>query len=49
VLASQLAQNDDAVSHELRRLLEDRASALANYGAVVAVVATLALMVWQPS
>jgi uncharacterized membrane protein len=49
VLASQLAQNDDAVSHELRRLREDRASALANYAAVVAVVAILALMVWQPS
>jgi uncharacterized membrane protein len=49
LLASQLARNDDAVSHELRRLLEDRASALANYAAVVAVIAILALMVWQPS
>jgi uncharacterized membrane protein len=49
LLAGQLAREDDAVSHELRRLLEDRASAVANYGAVAAVVAILALMVWQPS
>ena len=49
LLAGQLARNNnDAVSHELRRLLEDRASAVANYAAVVAVVAILALMVWQP-
>jgi uncharacterized membrane protein len=49
LLAGQLARNDDAVSPELRRLLEDRASAVANHAAVVAVVAILALMVWQPS
>jgi hypothetical protein len=49
LLAGQLALNDDVVSHELRRLLEDRASAVANYAAVAAIVAVLALMVWQPS
>jgi uncharacterized membrane protein len=49
LLAGQLGRNDEAVSHELRRLLGDRASALANYAAVLAVVAILALMVWQPS
>ena len=48
-LAGRLAQNDDVVSHELRRLPEDRASAVANYAAVAAVVAILALMVWQSS
>ena len=49
LLAGQLARNNDAVSHELRRLLDDRVSALANYAAVAAVVAVLALMVWQPT
>ena len=49
LLAGRLAQTDDSVNHELRRLLEDPASAAANYAAVLAVVAILALMVWQPS
>jgi uncharacterized membrane protein len=49
LLASRLARNDDTVGHELRRLLEDRGSAAANYAAVLAVLAILALMVWQPS
>ena len=48
LLAGQLAQ-DDVVGDDLRRLLEDRPSAVANYAAVAAVVAILALMVWQPS
>jgi uncharacterized membrane protein len=43
------AGGDEGVSPELRRLLDDRASAAANWAATVAVVAILALMVWQPS
>jgi uncharacterized membrane protein len=49
LLAATLARDDDAVDHDLRPLLEHRASAAANYAAVLAVVAILALMVWQPS
>lgn len=49
VLAAALARDDDAVNAELRGLLDDRASAAANYAAALAVVAILALMVWQPS
>jgi uncharacterized membrane protein len=46
--AGRLARDDDSVDHELRRLLDDRASAAANYVAVLVVLAILALMVWQP-
>jgi hypothetical protein len=49
LLAGRHARDDDSVNHIFRRLLEDRASAAANYAAVVAVAAILALMVWQPS
>ena len=47
-LASELAAEDETVSLDLRRLLEDRATDTANLAAAVAVVAILALMVWQP-
>jgi uncharacterized membrane protein len=47
--AGRLARDDDSVDHELRRLLDDRASAAANYAAVLVVLAILALMIWQPS
>jgi uncharacterized membrane protein len=47
-LASKSAEADRPVSVELRRLLDDRATGLANLAAAAAVVAILALMVWQP-
>lgn len=49
VLAAERARENRSVDDELRSLLDDRASAAANYAAAAAVVAVLALMVWQPS
>ncbi len=46
--AGRVARDDDSVDEQLRRLLDDRASAAANYAAVLVVFAILALMVWQP-
>lgn len=47
-LAARLAGEGADESGELRRLLDDRASALANALAALALAATLALMVWRP-
>jgi uncharacterized membrane protein len=48
-LASRLADEDvPTASAELRALLADRSSLLANYAAAVAVLAILALMVFKP-
>ncbi len=47
-LAARLAREGADASGELRRLLDDRASALANALAALALAATLALMVWRP-
>ncbi|MBD0328967.1 MAG: DUF2269 family protein [Thermoleophilia bacterium] len=47
-LAVHLAERDAPVTADLRRLLDDRASAAANYAAAAAVVAIVALMVWRP-
>jgi uncharacterized membrane protein len=48
MLASQLAARRQPVSAELRQLLDDRASAVANLLSAAAIVAILALMVWKP-
>jgi hypothetical protein len=47
-LATQLAEQDEAVSPELRALLDDAGSRLANYASALLVVAVLALMVFKP-
>ncbi len=47
-LATKLAGDGDAVTPELRRLLDDRPSRIANYGSSLLVLAILVLMVWQP-
>jgi len=47
-LAAQLAEKDKPVSVELRALLDDPTSRLANYGSSVLVIAVLALMVFKP-
>jgi uncharacterized membrane protein len=50
VLAERLTEDGagDEPSPELDTLLRDRASALANYGAALLVLAVLVLMVWKP-
>jgi uncharacterized membrane protein len=48
VLAARLAACGEEPTPELRRLIDDRASAVANYIAVLAVAVILALMVWKP-
>lgn len=48
LLAIRLAGDDQPASHELRALLADRLSLAANYGAALAVLAILALMVFKP-
>jgi uncharacterized membrane protein len=47
-LAAQLAREGEEASTELRRLLRDPLSRLANYASSALVVAVLVLMVWQP-
>jgi uncharacterized membrane protein len=47
-LAARLAENEDGMTSELRGLLDDRASALANYASALLVLAILVLMVWRP-
>ena len=47
-LARRLAENGDAMSSELRRLLDDRLSLVANYVSSALVLVILVLMVWQP-
>lgn len=47
-LATKLAGDGDAVTPELRRLLDDRPSRIANYGSSLLVLVILVLMVWQP-
>ena len=47
-LARRLAENGDAMSSELRRLLDDRRSLAANYVSSALVLVILVLMVWQP-
>ena len=48
LLATRLAQEGRGVTDELRRLLDDPVSQLANYLSAALVVAMLALMVWKP-
>jgi len=47
-LAERLARDGAAASPELRTLLDDPASRLANYASAALVVAILALMVFKP-
>lgn len=47
-LARRLAENGDAMSSELRRLLDDRLSLVMNYVSSALVLVILVLMVWQP-
>jgi uncharacterized membrane protein len=47
-LATKLAGEGGAMTPELRRLLDDRLSQVANYGSSLLVVVILLLMVWQP-
>jgi uncharacterized membrane protein len=47
-LAERLAAEGDRPSEDLRRALADPAARVLNYGSFLAVVAVLALMVWQP-
>ena len=47
-LAATLAGDGDEMTPELRRLLDDRLSQVANYGSSLLVVVILVLMVWQP-
>lgn len=48
VLASGLAARGEPMTDELRALLADRASRMANYAASILVLAILALMVFKP-
>jgi uncharacterized membrane protein len=48
LLASRLAAQGQPATEELRALLADRGSRLANYGAAICVLAILALMVFKP-
>jgi len=48
LLATRLAGEDDEPDPELRRLLLDRTALVSNYGAALAALAILALMVWKP-
>lgn len=47
-LAKRLARDRAAATPELRALLDDRASLLANYASAALVLAVLALMVFKP-
>ncbi|MGZ8692592.1 MAG: DUF2269 family protein [Gaiellaceae bacterium] len=47
-LATQLAGDGDAMTPELRWLLDDRPSRIANCGSSLLVLVILVLMVWQP-
>ncbi|HEU0246828.1 MAG TPA: DUF2269 family protein [Gaiellaceae bacterium] len=48
LVATRLVDNGDEMTPELRRLLDDPASRIANYGSSLLVVVILVLMVWQP-
>lgn len=48
LLATRLADDCDEMTPELRRLLDDPPSRIANYGSSLLVVVILLLMVWQP-
>ncbi len=48
LLAARLAESGQRPTPELRRLLNDRTAAAANYLATLAIVVIVALMVWQP-
>ena len=47
-LATRLACEGDEMTQELRLLLDDPLSRVANYGSSLLVVVILVLMVWQP-
>ncbi len=47
-LATKLAGDGDEMTPELRRLLDDRPSRIANYGSSLLVLLIHLLMVWQP-
>jgi uncharacterized membrane protein len=47
-LAERLDREDGSSTPELRRLLDDPFSRLANYASAALVVAILALMIWKP-
>ena len=47
-LAATLADESDEMTPELRGLLDDALSQVANYGSSLLVVLILVLMVWQP-
>jgi hypothetical protein len=47
-LATRLAQGGEEPTPELRHLLDDPLSRIANYASSLLVVAILVLMVWQP-
>jgi len=47
-LAARLASEDAAMTDELRGLLNDRATQLENYGALLLIFAIVALMVFKP-
>ena len=48
LLATELAADDEPANADLRALLSHRPSLAANYGAALAVLAILALMVFKP-
>jgi len=48
LVAKRLADDGDEMTPELRRLLDDPPSRIANYGSSLLVVVILLLMVWQP-
>ena len=48
LVATRLADDGDQMTPELRRLLDDPPSRIANYGSSLLVVVILLLMVWQP-
>jgi uncharacterized membrane protein len=47
-LAARLHAEHAAVTEELRELLDDRLSRVANYGSLLAILAVLVLMVFKP-
>jgi uncharacterized membrane protein len=48
LLATELARERSPVNDELRALLDDRASLIANYASLLVVIAILALMAFKP-
>lgn len=48
LLATRLAADDQPASGELRRLLDDRRTMLANDGGGLVLLAIVVLMVWKP-